>query len=59
MEVKNIYGFTLYNDEGAMRICPSTNTQVYLETRPKQDYEYDRKELKEMKIFIYKSIWIR
>ncbi|MTG98213.1 DUF4303 domain-containing protein [Myroides albus] len=37
---EDIYGFALYSDEGAMTVCPSTNTQDYLETKPKQDYVY-------------------
>jgi hypothetical protein len=41
---EEIYGFALYSDEGAMTVCPSTNTQVYLETKPQQDYVYYRYE---------------
>lgn len=37
---EGIYGFALYSDEGAMTVCPSTNTQTYLETKPKEDYMY-------------------
>ncbi|WP_306354280.1 DUF4303 domain-containing protein [Flavobacterium sp. '19STA2R22 D10 B1'] len=30
-KAEGIYGFALYSDEGAMTVCPSTNTQQFLE----------------------------
>lgn len=35
-----IYAFALYSDEGAMTVCPSTNTMNYLETKPNNDLTY-------------------
>lgn len=37
---ERIYAFALYSDEGAMTVCPSTNTMDYLETKPNNDFTY-------------------
>ena len=37
---ENIYAFALYSDEGAMTVCPATNTMDFLVTRPQDDLTY-------------------
>ena len=37
---ENIYAFALYSDEGAMTICPSTNSLAALKTVDPQDFQY-------------------
>ncbi len=37
---EGIYAFALYSDEGAMTVCPSTNTQEFLATAPQDDVVY-------------------
>lgn len=37
---EGIYAFALYSDEGAMTVCPSTNTQEFLATAPQNDIVY-------------------
>ena len=37
---EQIYAFALYSDEGAMTVCPATNTLNYLETKPPKDITY-------------------
>ncbi|OPC59069.1 DUF4303 domain-containing protein [Elizabethkingia miricola] len=37
---ENIYAFALYSDEGAMTVCPATNTMDFLATRPQNDLTY-------------------
>jgi len=34
---EGIYAFALYSDEGAMTVCPSTNTLDFLKTKEKDD----------------------
>ena len=44
-----IYAFALYSDEGAMTVCPSTNTMKYLKKQDKDDlldYKYEPAEWK-------------
>jgi len=38
---ERIYAFALYSDEGAMTVCPATNTLDYLETEKKKDSDLD------------------
>lgn len=44
-----IYGFALYSDEGAMTVCPSTNTLKHLETVDQDDFMYYKFEPAEWK----------
>lgn len=44
-----IYGFALYSDEGAMTVCPSTNTIKHLSTADKEDFDYYKFEPAEWK----------
>ncbi|WP_282628392.1 DUF4303 domain-containing protein [Empedobacter sedimenti] len=37
---ERIYAFALYSDEGAMTVCPATNTLNFLETQPENDLTY-------------------
>lgn len=37
---EGIYAFALYSDEGAMTVCPSTNTKEFLATAPQRDLVY-------------------
>lgn len=37
-EKEGIYAFALYSDEGAMTVCPATNTLEHLEKQSKDDY---------------------
>ena len=37
---EEIYGFALYSDEGAMTVCPSTNTLKHLMTVDQDDLTY-------------------
>lgn len=37
---ENIYAFALYSDEGAITVCPSTNTEDFLATKDKVDFTY-------------------
>ena len=37
---EEIYGFALYSDEGAMTVCPSTNTLKHLTTVDQDDLTY-------------------
>lgn len=37
-----IYGFALYSDEGAMTVCPSTNTLKHLTTVDQDDLIYHK-----------------
>lgn len=41
---ERIYAFALYSDEGAMTVCPATNTLDFLDSSPKDDtlyYKYE------------------
>ena len=44
-----IYGFALYSDEGAMTVCPSTNTLKHLTTVDQDDLTYHKFEPAEWK----------
>lgn len=46
---ENIYGFALYSDEGAMTVCPSTNTVQHLSTTDQVDSAYYKFEPAEWK----------
>ena len=47
---EKIYAFALYSDEGAMTVCPSTNTLDYLETKKDdEDFKYYKFEPAEWK----------
>ena len=47
---ERIYPFALYSDEGAMTVCPSTNTLDYLETQENdEDFKYYKFEPAEWK----------
>lgn len=37
---EDIYAFALYSDEGAMTVCPSTNTQTFLKQQDPKDFRY-------------------
>ncbi|WP_413532210.1 DUF4303 domain-containing protein [Empedobacter brevis] len=37
---EKIYAFALYSDEGAMTVCPSTNTEDFLATNDQEDLTY-------------------
>jgi hypothetical protein len=37
---EQIYAFALYSDEGAMTVCPATNTRQYLATVDQSDLAY-------------------
>lgn len=37
---EEIYGFALYSDEGAMTVCPSTNTVAFLKDLDKEELTY-------------------
>jgi Domain of unknown function (DUF4303) len=37
---EEIYAFALYSDEGAMTVCPSSNTIKHLETADEDDFDY-------------------
>lgn len=37
---EDIYAFALYSDEGAMTVCPSTNTEDFLAKKDKIDFTY-------------------
>lgn len=39
-QAERIYAFALYSDEGAMTVCPATNTLDFLATQPKNDLTY-------------------
>jgi len=47
---EQIYAFALYSDEGAMTVCPATNTLKYLEENEEEDdieyYKFDSVEWK-------------
>ena len=47
--VDEIYGFALYSDEGAMTVCPSTNTIKHLFKADKEDFAYYKFEPAEWK----------
>lgn len=47
--VDKIYGFALYSDEGAMTVCPSTNTLKHLTTVDQEDLDYYKYEPAEWK----------
>jgi hypothetical protein len=44
-----IYAFALYSDDGAMTVCPSTNTMKHLEQQDKDDLLYQKYEPAEWK----------
>ena len=44
-----IYGFALYSDEGAMTVCPATNTLKHLKTANQDDLSYYKFEPAEWK----------
>lgn len=46
---ERIYAFALYSDEGAMTVCPSTNTLDFLDTRPQSNPPYYKYEPAEWK----------
>lgn len=46
---EKIYGFALYSDEGAMTVCPSTNTLKHLENADQEDLAYYKFEPAEWK----------
>ncbi|MBN9298718.1 MAG: DUF4303 domain-containing protein [Filimonas sp.] len=46
---EGIYAFALYSDEGAMTVCPSTNTLKHLESADKEDLDYYKFEPAEWK----------
>jgi len=46
---EEIYGFALYSDEGAMTVCPSTNTIKHLSTADKEQFDYYKFEPAEWK----------
>ena len=48
-EKDRIYAFALYSDEGAMTVCPSTNTVEHLEKQDKSDFSYYKYEPAEWK----------
>ena len=37
---EGIYSFALYSDEGAMTVCPATNTLAHLAAQPPEDLPY-------------------
>ena len=41
---EGIYSFALYSDEGAMTVCPATNTLAHLATQPLEDQLYAKLE---------------
>ena len=46
---EEIYAFALYSDEGAMTVCPSTNTMEHLEKQDKDQFLYFKYEPAEWK----------
>lgn len=44
-----IYSFALYSDEGAITVCPSTNTLKYLSTVEQEEFNYYKFEPAEWK----------
>jgi hypothetical protein len=39
-KAEGIYAFALYSDDGAMTVCPATNTLKHLEKADKDDFAY-------------------
>jgi len=39
-KAEGIYAFALYSDDGAMTVCPATNTLEHLKKADKDDFEY-------------------
>lgn len=37
---EGIYAFALYSDDGAMTVCPATNTLEHLKRADQEDYQY-------------------
>lgn len=46
---EEIYAFALYSDEGAMTVCPSTNTVEFLKKQDQEDFLYYKFESAEWK----------
>lgn len=46
---EGIYAFALYSDEGALTVCPATNTLAHLATQPADEADYYKFEPAEWK----------